>query len=161
MENDDKRRVNVRGIIYRDGKIFAQKLTAKDGTSGETAYWCVPGGGLDRREGLETGLVREFIEETGVTPQVGRLLFIQQFPSDRAGRDEELELFFLIDNVDDFDEIDLSKTSHGVAEIARYGFIDPKKEHLLPKFLCDIDLIDYCENIRPVYVAYNFPKDDA
>ena len=66
------RRVTVRGIIIKDGKLFAQRLNKKGG--GVNDYWCTPGGGLDDGESLYDGLTREMIEETGVKPVIGRLL---------------------------------------------------------------------------------------
>lgn len=119
----DKRRVNVRSIIYKNGKILAVKHRRGNG---EASYWCVPGGGLDPLEPLHDGVKREIMEETGIEARVGKLLFIQQFTSVREGREEELEFFFNIENVDDFNEIDLAKTSHGLEEIAQIAFIDPK-----------------------------------
>lgn len=135
------RRITTRGIIYKDGKIFAQRL--KRG-AGEADFWCTPGGKLDPGEVFHDGLVREMIEETGVAPEVGALLYIQQFIEDDGI--ESIDLFYHIKNADDYDtDLDLSTTSHGDAEIARYGFIDPQAEHILPKFLQETDI---AEDIR-------------
>lgn len=130
------RRITARGIIYKDGKIFAQRL--KRG-AGETDFWCTPGGGLDDGEGLCAGLIREMIEETGVAPEVGVLLYVQQY-RDENGL-EFLEFFYHITNADDYDvSLDLERTSHGVLEVARCGFIDPRIEHILPDFLQETDI---------------------
>ncbi|MFA5625107.1 MAG: NUDIX domain-containing protein [Bradymonadales bacterium] len=128
------RRVTVRGVIIKNGKLFAQRLNKRDG--GVRDYWCTPGGGLDNGESLHDGLVREMVEETGVTPQIGRLLFVQQYADDKR---EYLEFFFEITNTDDYEQIDLESTSHGVIEIAEHGFIDPGVENVLPKNLQSID----------------------
>lgn len=130
------RRVCVRGIIEQNGKIYAQKLKNTDGSAKN--FWCTPGGGLDPMESLHDGLRREMIEETGVAPQIGRLLLIQQFATNgqtNHGDNEQLEFFFLIENADDYQNIDLSATSHGEAEIAEHGFIDPLAENVLPSVL--------------------------
>ncbi len=143
-----RRRVTLRGVIYRDGKLFCQMLKA-DPHHEKKPYWCIPGGGIDFGETLEEGLTREIIEETGVTPQVGRLLFIQQYYD---GDKEFLEFFYEIKNVNDFDNIDLATTSHGLLEIAKYGFVDPKKENVLPAFFQTIDIAAYLgETTLPVY----------
>lgn len=147
----DKRRVGVRGIIYKDGLILGVKHKSKDGTPKD--WWAIPGGGLDPHESLEDGLRREMKEEIGVRVDIGRLLFIQQFKSTRPDRDEELEFFFLIENVDDFNDIDFSKTSHGLEELAECRFIDPKKEKILPKFIGEITTEGFLENIQPVLLA--------
>lgn len=145
------RRVNVRAIILKDGKLLAVKH--KTSTGEESPYWAVPGGGLDPMESIEDGLQREILEETGVVAKPGKLLFIQQFPSKREGRDEELELFFFVDGSDAYQNIDLTKTSHGDAEIARMEFIDPTSEQILPAFLSTIDIARYITEDQPVYIS--------
>lgn len=147
-----QRRVNVRGIIYIDGKLFCQQLTlGKDGAKRD--YWCTPGGGMDLGESLETALRREMIEETGVAPQIGRLLFIQQFSDSNSQREsEQLEFFFHIVNPEDYENIDLSSTTHGELEIANCGFVDPKTDRVLPEFLGEIDIQSYIDEIKPVYL---------
>lgn len=142
------RRINIRGIIYKDGKLFCQQLKP-DFRGIERKFWCTPGGGLHENEPLEQGLVREIVEETGVTPLIGKLLFVQQFYD---GRCENIEFFFHIENPDDFQKIDLSETSHGHLEIKECGFIDPKTSDVLPKFLQDVDIASYIEYSRPVYI---------
>ena len=129
------RRITTRGIIYKNGKIFAQKLKRGEGT---TDYWCTPGGGLDPSESLHDGLVREMIEETGISPEIGKLLYVQQYREEN-GR-EYLEFFYHITNVDDYETIDLANTTHGEIEVAEYGFIDPSQENILPKFLQTADI---------------------
>ena len=130
-----ERRITARGIIFKNGKIFAQKLKRGERT---TDYWCTPGGGLDPHESLQAGLVREMIEETGVSPEIGKLLYIQQYREEN--RREYLEFFYHITNVDDYETIDLASTTHGEIEVAEYGFVDPAKENILPAFLQNVDI---------------------
>ena len=158
MNHNDKRRVCVRWIIVKDGKLFCQELKSADGSG--RGFWCTPGGGLDPLESLEDGLRRELMDETGVAVQVGRLLFVQQFAdtSDTAishGEQEQLEFFFLIENPEDFEHID-EQASHFDAEIARYGFVDVTQEHVLPKFLREIPLENYISTVSPVYTYTEF-----
>ena len=144
-----KRRINVRAIIWRDGKLLAAKQLNSDGS--ETEYWCIPGGGLDSLESLQDGCAREVMEETGIVAKVGKLLFIQQFNSHREGYDEELEFFFHIENPQDFESIDLTKTSHGIEEISRIEFIDPANQYVLPSFLSTLSVDEYIAIDKPVY----------
>lgn len=140
------RRVNVRGIIFKDGKLLCQQLTpGADGTIRD--YWCTPGGGLDDNESLHVGLRREMIEETGIAPQIGKLLFVQQF---HDGKKEQLEFFFHIENPDDYTDIDLSKTTHGEAEVTNVEFVDPRSHHILPALLQTVDLDSYIKDAMPV-----------
>lgn len=138
MEPYQARRVNTRGIIYKDGRLFCQQLKQSH-SNVQDPFWCTPGGGIDFGESLEEGLKREMIEETGVEPTIGKLLFVQQFFD---GTKEQLEFFFEITNVDDYEAIDLSTTSHGDIEVDRCEFIDPTTEKVLPEFLKKINLTD-------------------
>ncbi len=133
------RRIAVRGIVCDpEGKIFCvrhkkydgNKFTAKD-------FWCLPGGGLDIGEDILAGVKREMVEETGIEPEVGSLLYIQQFSYLDT---EHLEFFFHIKNTKDYLQIDLESSTHGFKEIAECGFVDIKEVTFLPEFLsgCDI-----------------------
>lgn len=89
------------------------------------------------------------MEETGIEAKVGKLLFIQQFNSEREGRDEELEFFFHIENPEDFDVIDLANTSHGLEEIAHIEFIDPAAEYIYLPFFQPCRLVSISLAISP------------
>lgn len=157
---EDQRRVCVRGIIYKNGKLFCQELKNTDGTG--RGFWCTPGGGLEFGESLIDGVRREIVEETGVTPAVGKLLFVQQYSEDTTTSEHDtqefLEFFFHIENPDDFNIIDLEATSHGTLEISRCEFIDPKISHVLPKFLQTIDIESYIKNDKPAYIYEEFSQ---
>lgn len=148
----DKRRIGVRAIIYKDGKLLGVKHKSKN-TGDPKDFWAIPGGGLDPGESLEDGLRREVYEELGVRVSPGRLLLIQQFTSTRQGIDEELEFFFLVEASQEFVDIDYSGTSHGLEELADCQFIDPKSEYVLPAILSTIDLRQLVETIQPVVIS--------
>ncbi len=80
------------------------------------------------------------IEEIGVKPLIGNLLYVQQF----AHKDREhMEFFFHITNADDYLNVDLSQTTHGATEIERIEFIDPTQHTVLPEFLAQEPLADF------------------
>jgi ADP-ribose pyrophosphatase YjhB (NUDIX family) len=146
------RRVSTRGIIFKDGKLLCQRL--KNGRDGKIRdYWCTPGGGLDIGEPLRDGLYREMIEETGIAPKIGKLLFIQQFSED--GAKEEMDFIFHIENPEDYEVIDLSATSHGELEIEHVEFIVPREHTVLPKFLQTIDIQASIDGSEPT-VIYSY-----
>lgn len=152
------RRVCVRGIIYKNGKLFCQQLKDKAGQPKD--FWCTPGGGLDLGETLIDGLRREMVEETGVEPKIGRLLFVQQFSDNNKGNlthdeTEQMEFFFHIENPEDYEVID-EKASHFDAEIARCQFVNPATENILPKFLKTIDIQKHISETLPVYLYDEF-----
>lgn len=147
----DKRRINVRAIVWRDGNILAVKH--KDGDGSESPYWAVPGGGLDPLEDLRSGVRRELMEETGIKVSVGKLLFMQQFHSHRDGFDEELEFFFQVEDSPKFSSVDLESTTHGAAEIARIGFVNPREVTIKPELLSTIDLGALITNGTSIEIA--------
>lgn len=127
------RRVTVRGIVLHEGKLLCVKLKPyKDHLKRDNSYWCLPGGGLDEGEALIPGVEREIVEETGIKPVVGNLLYVQQFTH---GDKDYLEFFFHITNSEDYLSIDLSKSTHGLEEIEEIGFVDSTASHILPEFL--------------------------
>lgn len=152
-----ERRINVRGIVCDDeSNVFAVKhRDHHDGS--ESEYWAIPGGGLDPREALDDGLIREFEEEIGITPVIGRLLFIQQFIAyHRDGRQtEKMELFYHVENTEDFKQpIDLSATSHGF-ELARVDFVATIGNFILPRFLQQINVREFIDTNQPVFYVNN------
>ncbi len=128
------RRVAVRAIIIHNEKLLCVRLKKYAGraTKDDNNYWCTPGGGVDPGEALLPALRREIIEELGIEPVIGNLLYLQQFIHDDT---EQLEFFFHVTNTEDFFDIDLSKASHGAIEIEQVDFIDPSAQTVLPKFL--------------------------
>lgn len=138
------RKITARAIIIDDtDKLFCVRLKAYGGKS-ERDFWCTPGGGINDAESLQDALVREMIEETGITPVVGALLYVQQFIFEG---EEQLEFFFHVTNSSDYKQIDLSKASHADEEIAELGFVDPTKTHLLPKFLTEEPVAQHIKSL--------------
>jgi 8-oxo-dGTP diphosphatase len=134
-----QRRIAVRALVLDDnGQLLCvRQKPYSDMTSTGNDWWCLPGGKLELGESLIDGVTREMIEETGVKPCVGNLLYVQQF----TFKDEEsLEFFFHITYAADYLHIDLSQTTHGELEIAEIAFVDPKSTTVLPKFLATEDL---------------------
>ena len=125
-------------MVYQ-GKLLCVRLKPSEHAPHNGTFWCVPGGGLDEREGLAAGLEREMLEELGVKPKIGNLLYIQQFADEKT---EYLEFLFEVTNAKDYLNIDLSKTTHGVQEIAEIGFFEPSSINLLPKFLASTELTE-------------------
>lgn len=150
-EPPQNRRINLRAIITKDGRLLCQKLKNSH-TLHDEEFWCTPGGGIDFGESLHEGLTRELIEETGVKPVIGNLLFIQQFMD---GEREQLEFFFHVTNADDYEVLDLASTSHGDIEVAECAFVDPKTTTIKPDFLTAIDLDRAITASPPVRIAYD------
>lgn len=137
----------MRGIAALDGKLLCVRLKPYPGAlMGEYDFWCIPGGGVDEGEALEDAFRREMIEELGIKPKIGRLLYVQQFARKQK---DILEFFFLIENPEDYLRIDLTKTTHGTKEIEAFGFIDPSTVHILPDFLGTEPLAEFITSNQP------------
>jgi ADP-ribose pyrophosphatase YjhB (NUDIX family) len=122
----------------KDGKLLCVRLKPYPGAiEGEYDFWCLPGGGVEDGERIVDAFKREMVEELGVEPRVGRLLYVHQFTHKSK---DILEFFFHIENPEDYQQIDVSKTSHGEAEIEKIEFVDPKTTHILPEILTQDDL---------------------
>lgn len=143
-----KRRVAVRAIIIQDDRLLCVRLKAYQ-TAIANDFWCLPGGSVDEGEALLPALEREMLEETGVKPHIGALLYIQQFTLEAK---DHLEFFFHVINTQDFQSIDLSKTSHGATEIKEIGFVDPAATHILPKFLTSEPLLHKIKTPGPTQI---------
>jgi ADP-ribose pyrophosphatase YjhB (NUDIX family) len=78
--------VRVGVIIVREGKILLVRH-AKGGKS----YWVLPGGKLERNEGLPECAAREVKEETGLDISVGSLLYCGEFTGSGF---QVIDLFF-------------------------------------------------------------------
>lgn len=151
------RRISVRGVVLQNDKLLCVRLKAYTGSlrlEGDADYWCLPGGGLEEGEALHDGVEREMIEETGVKPIVGNLLYVQQFA---YGEKDYLEFFFHIINAGDYLAIDLSKTTHGELEIAEIGFIEPSAARLLPEFLQTEPLAAVAASNGPARIISRLP----
>lgn len=127
------RRLSVRAMVIREGKLLCvrqrpNKLVEDTGQK----IWNLPGGGLDALESLTDCLKREMLEETGIAPAVGNLMYIQQFQHNDT---EYLEFFFNVTNSEDYLDVDLSNSTHGEAELLEIAYISPSENVILPKFL--------------------------
>lgn len=143
------RRIAVRAIVEKEGKLLLAKLKPYN-NGPEKEFYCTIGGGLDDGESLIDGVKREIIEETGVVPEVGKLLCIQQY----TDRHDNIEFFFHVTNANDFMKINLSSSTHGDLEIEEIGFYDPKSITVLPKFLSEVNLAELISSDSPKIFNY-------
>ncbi len=90
--------VRCRGIILQNNKILAVKHY--EGAN----FYALPGGHLEFGENTLECIKREIIEELGIEPKIGRLLYVNNLINESG---QSVEFFFEITNADDY--FDLKK----------------------------------------------------
>ncbi len=127
MENEKKTIVRVRGIIISEGKLLLVRH------SHDTSFAALPGGHLEWNEDIKESLAREIVEELGVPPKIGHLLYINNFTD--ANNTQSIEFFFEILNSEDYKNPE-NKTRTHAHEIAEMCWVTPTDTiQLLPKEL--------------------------
>lgn len=95
-------KIKVRWVIEKDNKIFLVREINKH-------FFYLPWGTLDENESFRDCLKREILEEFWIEAVVWELVSIREF------KNEEwfyLDIWFKIENVCDFENINKSKASH-------------------------------------------------
>ena len=102
--------IRCRAVIMHDGKLLVVRHMLNDD------YLALPGGHLEWGESIQGCMRREIIEELGVEPKLGRLLYVNNFVQDNV---QSLEFFFEITNGGDYVDCEkLERThAHELAEI--------------------------------------------
>lgn len=85
--------IRCRGIISDNNEVL---LVAH---AGKSKWLVLPGGHLDWGEDIIAGLTRELVEELGVKPDIGELLYVHSFIHDTT---HVVEFFFAVNNGADF-----------------------------------------------------------
>jgi 8-oxo-dGTP pyrophosphatase MutT (NUDIX family) len=122
-------RMGARGIIYHEGKFLLVRIKAYPD------FWCLPGGGIEPGEDVLSAIRRELIEETGIAPKIGKLLYVHQIK--RADGYGAPEFLFHIMNGEEYLKLDLATTTHGELELAEADFKVIADIFVLPAFLKD------------------------
>jgi len=127
------REISVRAIIIKGNGILA--VQPKD-----SGFWNLPGGVAKSKETAEEALKRMVLEQTGVVPAVGRLVYILQYHSKST---ERLEMFFNVSNAADYKEKDLKDKIKVSKALDGIRYVEPKgNQDLRPEFLQAEPVID-------------------
>jgi ADP-ribose pyrophosphatase YjhB (NUDIX family) len=129
MQKDKKIVIRVRGIILFEDKLLVVKHP------NDTSFGALPGGHLEWGEDIRECLVREIIEELGTKPEIGRLLYVNNFID--GDSIQSVEFFFEITNANMYINIgnNIRTHAHEIAEIIWVKPTDPIS--ILPKKLGD------------------------
>ena len=83
--------VRCRGIVLHDGRLLLVRHPH------DVSHAALPGGHLDWGENVLKCMSREMVEELGVAPDIGRLLYVNTF-IDSKNETQSTEFFFEIKN---------------------------------------------------------------
>jgi len=72
----NKLRIRVCGLCVEDGKVL---LVNHQSLNESGDFWGPPGGGMDFGQSAEENLKREFLEETGLTIEIEKFLFVHEY----------------------------------------------------------------------------------
>ena len=129
-----KHRIRAAGIIVVDDKILLIKHEHAKYT-----YWAPPGGGLESMDTSTKATVkREVFEESGLTVEVGPLIFIKEF-LEKSSRIYHVEQYYLINSVQG--EVSLKNiantqnTKHLITEIKWYTKAELQSIKVFPEQL--------------------------
>jgi len=67
-------RIGAYGIALRSGAVLLSRIMRS--VRGGVGQWMLPGGGVEHGEHPAETVIREFLEETGLTVTVGDLLYV-------------------------------------------------------------------------------------
>lgn len=120
--------ITSRGIILHDGKILMVQMP-------HNGFYCLPGGKLEIGEDPTECLKREIVEELGVEPEVGRLIYINTF-YDKEGN-QGIDFIFEILNGSDYLNLDGVERTHAF-ELSDMRWIDKHEDvKILPNKLAE------------------------
>lgn len=126
-------RVRVNGLLVRNRSLLLVKLKSR--TQPEP-FWIPPGGGVELGESMETALMREMKEETGLSVKVRELRYISEYinPPWHA-----VEFYFDV-KADDYNihlgnDPELDGDHQLLRDIRYIPFPDFKKYHIVPEYL--------------------------
>ena len=81
-------RIGAYAVVLRDGSLLLTRISQRGYPPG---WWALPGGGVDQGEAPAASLVRELHEETGMTPNVVRLVDVHDVHTVAPGRGDRYE----------------------------------------------------------------------
>lgn len=71
-------RIRAAAIVVEDDSVLLVQHQ-HDEISGGASWWVPPGGGVERDESLVECALRETLEETGLSVEIGRLAYVREF----------------------------------------------------------------------------------
>jgi ADP-ribose pyrophosphatase YjhB (NUDIX family) len=116
--------IRSRAVIVHENKLLVVAI-------GNHGFYALPGGHVDWGEDIQIALKRELVEELGIEPVIGRLLYVNNFTEKDAV--QSVEFFFEVTNTEDYLDVDNLKGTHSfeLSEICWVGA--DSNPNILPK----------------------------
>lgn len=111
--------IRCRAIIMHEGKMLLVRHPHN------REYLALPGGYLEWGENAKECLKREIIEELGVEPEIGRLLYVHTYEDSSVT--QPTEFFFEVKNGKDYLNIEANERTHA-HEIDEIVWANPQDE---------------------------------
>ena len=87
-------RLAVRALIlHQDRLLLVNAWPQTDKPGGQSDLWCAPGGGVEANASLPDNLMREVMEETGLSVAVGPPVLVNEF-HDPDARFHQVDIYF-------------------------------------------------------------------
>lgn len=121
-------KIRCRGVLVHNNKLLVVRHKHQDI---EADFYALPGGHLEYGENPQECMVREIKEELGISPAIGRLLYIHTLvPHEGA---QSIEFFFEVTNGEEFVRHEEREKTHA-HEIAEVSWVSPHETfHILPE----------------------------
>jgi ADP-ribose pyrophosphatase YjhB (NUDIX family) len=127
MSEDRKFVIRCRAIILHEGKLLLVRHPK------DMSYAALPGGKLEWGEGVMECMKREIVEELGVEPELGRLLYVNTFVD--SENSQSVEFFFEVKNGNQYSDVKKLKGAHA-HELAEIIWATPADDvRILPEEL--------------------------
>lgn len=119
MTEDKRFDIRCRAIILHEGKLLVVRHNF------DTSFVALPGGHLEWGEDAKECLRREIVEELGIEPQIGRLLYINTFIDSK--NKQPFEFFFEVTNGAEYVDCEQLARTHA-HELAEICWVSPEDD---------------------------------
>lgn len=139
MLDPNKFKIRCRAVIIHEDKILVVKHAPKH------LNVAIPGGHLESGEDPKSCLEREIIEELGIKPVIGNLLYVNSFPDENAWN---IEFHFEVKNAMDYLDYATQKRTHSHELVEVFWMKKTDDVSLLPRQIREDfknDLMDFKE----------------
>jgi 8-oxo-dGTP diphosphatase len=122
----DKLRIRVCGLYIENNRLL---LLKHHSIGAHHTLWSPPGGGMDFAENAAQTLIREFVEETGLTPLTYEFGFVHEYVNPPM---HAVELFFIITKTEGTAQLGKDPEMTGQQMLQELAFVDLETLRTIP-----------------------------